>query len=315
MVFRIFGALCFIFTLTTSALACPTSVFVNRHCLQPNAYSALSRILGAPVPPGAYWYDARARLYGPMGGPTQGQLPMAMDLPGPMPADASEGRSGVFVNGRQVTYEEAQVVGLAAQPGRYRMGPDGSIRPAGSSAQPATNPAPKARSRGCESQIRVNGRCLRRQTLAKLGFSQTPPGDYWYDARAGIAGRMGGPVLAQVPPNLPLPGPMPANASNGTSGIFVNGRALHPQEVEMLTSAYGFIRPGRYWLNADGNAGLEGSPEVLVNLLRTAAAAKSGGSSWNYSSGLGTSSSFIAGGGPGCIYASTKSSSVYVGCD
>jgi hypothetical protein len=177
-------------------------------------------------------------------------------------------------------------------------------------AEPEPNPEKQGVS--CPTRVRVNRDCVPAARLAQLGLQRTPPGSYWYDARAGIAGRMGGPVLRQVPPGLPLPGPMPADASVQWSKVFVNGRALHPTELRMLREAFGYVRPGRYWLNADGNAGLEGSPQVMVNLLRRP---RGGDGSWSYSENSGTSRSFVAGGSPGCVWASTKDTTVMSGCD
>lgn len=114
--------------------------------------------------------------------------------------------------------------------------------------------------------VQINGRPLddaQRKTLAALEqrIGPVPAGAYWYDVRTGAAGRWGGPVAAFLPPNLPLAGPLPADASGGGDGrltsVFINGRELHPSDV-MALREYGPVYPGRYSWDARGNISLEG---------------------------------------------------------
>lgn len=114
-----------------------------------------------------------------------------------------------------------------------------------------------------EPRVQVNGRWLtaaQRQALQQRLGAPPLPGRFWYDARSGLYGRLGGPSEGRLPPALPVPAPMPPAASGRGTGVFVNGRELHPQEVQRLQAAYGAVRRGRYWLEADGTAGLEGGP-------------------------------------------------------
>jgi hypothetical protein len=94
-------------------------------------------------------------------------------------------------------------------------------------------------------------------------------GDYWYDNRSGAAGTWGGPAMAFLPAGLGLGGDLPANASGGGTGVFVNGRELHPLDLQRLMALVGPIQGGRYWVDAQGNAGPEGRPAV-VNLVQLA---------------------------------------------
>ncbi len=109
--------------------------------------------------------------------------------------------------------------------------------------------------------------------LEKLYGAAAPAGDYWYDGRSGAAGRWGGPTFGFLPPGLALGGALPANASgggNGTlSGVFINGRELHPIDVQVLVSIYGKALPGRWWVDGQGNAGPEGGP-MQVNMIQLA---------------------------------------------
>ncbi len=91
-----------------------------------------------------------------------------------------------------------------------------------------------------------------------------PEGRYWYDPVSGLWGLEGGPSAGQIYPGLQLGGPLRADASvpSGTTNVFINGRELHPQEVYFLQSLYGYVVPGRYWLDPNGNGGFEGGPAI-----------------------------------------------------
>jgi hypothetical protein len=95
-----------------------------------------------------------------------------------------------------------------------------------------------------------------------------PDRDYWYDKRSGEAGLWQGPALGALPAGLELGGPMPANCSGGGTGVFVNGRELHPADVLTLTQ-FTLLAPGRYWVDANGNFGFDGGP-ALTNLFERA---------------------------------------------
>lgn len=98
-------------------------------------------------------------------------------------------------------------------------------------------------------------------------------GHYWYDRLTGAWGHYGGPAMGLVLPNLPLGGHLRPDASNGNTYVFINGRQLHMQDVYLLQQIIQ-VAPGRYWCDAMGNVGYEGSPLVLVNLVAAAEAAR-----------------------------------------
>jgi hypothetical protein len=144
-----------------------------------------------------------------------------------------------------------------------------------SSAQPSEDPL--AQTQGQKAQysrrITVNGTRIDDATLQILeqGMGiQIPEYDYWYDPVCGAVGGIGGPGVAFFPPGLRLGGPLQPDASGGGSGmvtgVFINGRELHPQDVLGLKSITGQVIPGRYWLDGQGNFGFEGGP-VAGNLL------------------------------------------------
>ena len=114
-----------------------------------------------------------------------------------------------------------------------------------------------------DSGVHVNGVELDRQTVARIESAySTPviPDRYWYDARSGLWGLIGGPGIGQMAPGLRLGGPLSREASGGLTAVIVNNRALHPTEVAWLQRHFGRVLPGRYWLDASGVAGFEGGP-------------------------------------------------------
>jgi len=113
------------------------------------------------------------------------------------------------------------------------------------------------------------------QAIQKQYGLRMANGDYWYDRRSGAWGYVGGPAVGQVHPFLELGGALKASASNGHTGVFINGRELHILDVRALQQIT-VVMPGRYWCDARGNLGFEGGP-ALINLYALAAAAQQRG--------------------------------------
>lgn len=66
-------------------------------------------------------------------------------------------------------------------------------------------------------------------------------------------------------------GALERNASNGQTGVFVNGRELPQNEWAVWSYMIGYwIQPGAYWLDNNGNAGYEGNPTPVINLYAAA---------------------------------------------
>lgn len=125
----------------------------------------------------------------------------------------------------------------------------------------------------------INGTLLRGEQLRSLEQRynvKIRDGDYWYDKVCGAWGLKGGPTAGFILPNLDLGGTLSADASHGTTGVFVNGRQLHTYDVLALQQLLGPIIPGRYWLDAQGNVGIEGGA-MLFNIIQLANAARSRG--------------------------------------
>lgn len=117
--------------------------------------------------------------------------------------------------------------------------------------------------------------------LERITGATIPDGWYWYDRVSGLVGREGGPALGQIAPGLTLGGPLAADASGGGTGLFLNGREIHPLELEYLRQLFGAVPAGRYWLNAWGVGGLEGGPP-LFDLRAASPPANGGGGNGDY---------------------------------
>jgi hypothetical protein len=158
----------------------------------------------------------------------------------------------------------------------------------------AQGPRPQAPGSG----VIVNGAPVPPGTIADLErIYRTPiaPGRYWYDPVSGAWGREGGPIAGQIFARLRLGGPLRADASNGTSRVFVNGRELTTVEVYGLQRACGTpVYRGRYWVDAQGRGGVEGGAAIfnLAACGQQQGARSSGGSSTRtYCDGAGNCSS------------------------
>jgi hypothetical protein len=169
------------------------------------------------------------------------------------------------------------------------------------------------------------------QVLARLeaawGFT-TPPGDYWYDNASGAAGQWGGPVRGFLGAGLGLgAAPVPPDASGGgagmLTGVFINGREIHPLDVQGLTQLFGAPPwPGRWWVDGQGNFGPEGGPVMgnLMALVQQRRSSSGGGDSY-YSKDPNNHSSVFVGSGCASVTGRTRISdesseySYFVGCE
>ncbi len=143
--------------------------------------------------------------------------------------------------------------------------------------------------------VSVNGQRLTPDQVAQLTqFGvQVYEGDYWYDPVCGAWGIWGGPTQGFVTPGINL-APLPAHASNGKTGVYVNGRNLTQSEHNYLMAlAGGAIYPGEYWLDAQGYAGYVGGP-ALINYIHAAQQGRgqsqwygNGASGWTGADGSG----------------------------
>jgi hypothetical protein len=150
--------------------------------------------------------------------------------------------------------------------------------------------------------VTINQVRLPDQTVLQLEQRYRVPirdGNYWYDKRSGAWGTSGGPTVGFIYPNLDIGGPLRADASNGHTGVFINGRQLHQADVMGLLQL-GPVYQGRYWMDGAGNIGVENGP-MLVNLWQVVQAANQRGGSRGAYSSYTRSGSMFGSDGNGCL--------------
>ncbi len=170
----------------------------------------------------------------------------------------------------------------------------------------------------CLADVVVNGVALEPANLALAGRA-VADGRYWYDAMTGAWGYEGQGTAGFIAPGLALGGHLREDASQGRSGVFINGRQLPDGDVVALMQMGIPVQQGRWWVDAFGNAGAEGGP-ALFNLRAIArqSAGQRGGADSIYStwgSGDNKSSTWI--GADGSLSQSTtingKTYDYYIG--
>jgi len=108
------------------------------------------------------------------------------------------------------------------------------------------------------------------EEFEKLYNQKLMPGKYWYDKMCGLYGIAGQPAIGYMHPGHDF-GTLARNASNGNTHVLINNRELTQFEWMMLSQLTGTpVLPGSYWLDAQGNAGIQGNPFPLVNLFMAA---------------------------------------------
>ncbi|KAG0009683.1 hypothetical protein BGZ80_002159 [Entomortierella chlamydospora] len=154
-----------------------------------------------------------------------------------------------------------------------------------------------------QPQVVINRVLLNQASLQRLQTAIHPnpvtPGNYWYDPVCGAWGMMGGPCLGIMPAGLALGGPLPPDASGGGTGVFINGREIHPVDKAGLQSIGITAIPGRWWVAANGAFGLEGVPIPMGNLRENAQRANNSGPWSVHSRTFGT---HVGGDGQGFLY-------------
>jgi len=138
-----------------------------------------------------------------------------------------------------------------------------SVRPAGGRRQAL--PIQPASGTG----VFINDRELTQRQVYEFAVTyHTPPvrGRYWYDSRSGAWGYEGRETGGFLQPGHNY-GPLAANASNGNTGVFINGREITDIEVMRLQQIFGVVYRGHFWLDGrTGYVGVEGNPTPIANI-------------------------------------------------
>jgi len=117
-------------TKSTKSSGAKSDVYINRVRLDADKLKALETIYQTRIESGRYWYDKMCGAWGVEGGPTAGFIMAGLDLPGPMPVDISGGRTGIFINGREIHLLDQrglqQLFGITYQ-GQYWLDAQGNL--------------------------------------------------------------------------------------------------------------------------------------------------------------------------------------------
>jgi hypothetical protein len=108
---------------------CPTQVVVNGRCAERATLEQIQQRYRFQVQPGRYWYDRASGLAGLDGQAPIGFFAPNMPFDAPLAADASRGRTRVFINGREITDSEVAFLRTLGPviPGRYWLDAAGNV--------------------------------------------------------------------------------------------------------------------------------------------------------------------------------------------
>lgn len=121
-----------------------------------------------------------------------------------------------------------------------------------------------------EDNVTINGHLIPNRLIKNAEKLSGPvqPGNYWYDFRAGFWGIIGGPCLGIIPPSIEeFRYQMPENCAGGNTSVYVNGRELHQNDLNLLVSRGLPNDKNRYYnIKISGNVLDEMTGEKLPSL-------------------------------------------------
>ena len=154
-----------------------------------------------------------------------------------------------------------------------------------------------------KQKVVINGHELTENEIKEFVkiYGKIYPGEFWYDPISGLTGRVGYGTESIIYPGHKF-GELRRDASNGNTGVAINGRELTEAEVVLLEKLLRVQRvPGEYYLDAQGN--LASTQFGLIGNLYKApgGGSNSGSNSWS------TKTGFSCGSSGGCSYVSIPS--------
>jgi hypothetical protein len=194
---------------------------------------------------------------------------------------------------------------------RGKSNEPGSSAPgaATSSASLTSNGAQQGQSTG----VFINEKEIAQSQVDELKqtYGAAPPaGHYWYDSRSGLYGYWGREAAGYIRPGHNF-GELSPRASNGNTGVFLNGREINMTEAGFFQRLFGVVYQGHFWLDgSNGNMGVEGNPTPLANLvvaMQRAQASGGGSSEYHWRDGSGA----VVGGEGNCTFAAIPGAPVY----
>lgn len=132
-----------------------------------------------------------------------------------------------------------------------------------------------------KADVFVNGKPITPYAVRRAEKMAGPisPGEYWYDSKAGFWGVMGDLCLGIIPPCIEeFSSQMPENCSGGDTCVYVNGRELHKNDLDLLSSrGLPYTRFKYYVVDISGKVLDEDTEAFVVNLGRLAPTVESTG--------------------------------------
>jgi hypothetical protein len=136
-------------------------------------------------------------------------------------------------------------------------------------SDPKARRTPRIDAQQTGTGVVINGReitPIQARQFAAIYHNPPVPGRYWYDSRSGAWGYEGRQTGGFLYPGHDY-GPLAANASNGDTGVFINGREITYTEVMALKNLFGVVYRGHFWIDGrTGNVGTEGNPMPMANI-------------------------------------------------
>lgn len=115
-----------------------SNVIVNNVHLDYDTLKMLAVQYGITIQEGVYWYDNYSGAWGNINGPTLGFITPDLNIGGRLTADASRGKTGVYLNGRELPFADLDYLEFVLGPipsGRYWLDSYGNMGVEGYAAE------------------------------------------------------------------------------------------------------------------------------------------------------------------------------------